>query len=480
MGEALFSPSFLCSRPTAAATIGPMAGYSGTPLPRKLGLKPGARLGLVERAGRLRAHAGRAAARRRRQGGVGRQDAVRRDRLLRAHHGRGGAAAARRSSGGCDPAGGLWMAWPRRRRPASGVATDVSENDVRAIGLAAGLVDNKVCAIDDVWSGLRFVFRLVDRPSDDPSRRHADRQRFRTASRSMNMKMAGRSLARRRRLGAALVVLAIGRLRRRRSGADVGPPGAARARLRRPVLLEDAHADVHARHGRPVAAGAAGPVRVAARRAGAVAGARRHRLGVSQPLAGVAGRRSAADRHRSTNGCTTSATGSRRTYLTDFGSWTGGGSPDGGASRASALRAARDDRDALGRARVREADAGERRHDCRRAPARAARVQGPRRHARSAPSSSSGPIWRCWCGRRRPTADVVGVQRMDASTGALTDLIAPTPASEWVGVAGFCSDAQAPGTCGFFGTMGCSIDEPACADGHAPPCLVLYGEGRSG
>jgi hypothetical protein len=59
-----------------------------------------------------------------------------------------------------DPAGGLWMAWPKK---ASGRATDVTENAVRAIGLAAGLVDNKVCAIDDVWSGLRFVFRLVDR-----------------------------------------------------------------------------------------------------------------------------------------------------------------------------------------------------------------------------------------------------------------------------------------------------------------------------
>jgi hypothetical protein len=64
-----------------------------------------------------------------------------------------------------DPAGGLWMAWPKKtRKPASGPATDVTENDVRAVGLAAGLVDNKVCAIDDVWSGLRFVFRLVDRP----------------------------------------------------------------------------------------------------------------------------------------------------------------------------------------------------------------------------------------------------------------------------------------------------------------------------
>jgi hypothetical protein len=50
-----------------------------------------------------------------------------------------------------DPAGGLWIAWPKR---SSGVATDLDENRVREIGLAAGLVDNKVCAIDATWSGL--------------------------------------------------------------------------------------------------------------------------------------------------------------------------------------------------------------------------------------------------------------------------------------------------------------------------------------
>src|SRR5205807_5569909 len=54
------------------------------------------------------------------------------------------------------PAGGLWIAWPKR---AAGVPTDLSENLVRAIGLDAGLVDNKVCAIDQTWSGLRFVIR---------------------------------------------------------------------------------------------------------------------------------------------------------------------------------------------------------------------------------------------------------------------------------------------------------------------------------
>jgi hypothetical protein len=59
------------------------------------------------------------------------------------------------------PAGGLWIAWPKR---ASGVATDLTEDIVRELGIAAGLVDNKVCAIDETWSGLRLVYRLRDRP----------------------------------------------------------------------------------------------------------------------------------------------------------------------------------------------------------------------------------------------------------------------------------------------------------------------------
>ena len=63
--------------------------------------------------------------------------------------------------GRLDPSGGLWIAWPKR---ASGVATDLSEDVVRGIALAAGLVDNKVCAVDETWSGLRCVVRLADRP----------------------------------------------------------------------------------------------------------------------------------------------------------------------------------------------------------------------------------------------------------------------------------------------------------------------------
>jgi hypothetical protein len=56
--------------------------------------------------------------------------------------------------------GMLWIAWPKK---ASGVNTDLSESIVRGIGLDAGLVDVKICAVNDVWSGLKFVYRLKDR-----------------------------------------------------------------------------------------------------------------------------------------------------------------------------------------------------------------------------------------------------------------------------------------------------------------------------
>ncbi|MEK6287252.1 MAG: DUF3052 domain-containing protein [Acidobacteriota bacterium] len=59
------------------------------------------------------------------------------------------------------PAGMLWIAWPKK---ASGVATDLADYHVRQIGLDAGLVDVKVCAVNEIWSGLKFVIRVKDRP----------------------------------------------------------------------------------------------------------------------------------------------------------------------------------------------------------------------------------------------------------------------------------------------------------------------------
>jgi len=58
------------------------------------------------------------------------------------------------------PAGALWVAWPKR---SAGVATDMTEDVVRDVALPEGLVDNKVCAIDETWSGLRLVWRLENR-----------------------------------------------------------------------------------------------------------------------------------------------------------------------------------------------------------------------------------------------------------------------------------------------------------------------------
>jgi hypothetical protein len=60
-----------------------------------------------------------------------------------------------------DPAGGLWVAYPKR---SSRIPTDLTFASVQSSGLDAGLVDNKSCAIDATWSGVRFVYRLVDRP----------------------------------------------------------------------------------------------------------------------------------------------------------------------------------------------------------------------------------------------------------------------------------------------------------------------------
>jgi hypothetical protein len=65
------------------------------------------------------------------------------------------------------PDGGLWIAWPKR---SSGRATDVTDHELRRILLPEGLVDNKVCAVDDTWSAMRFVWRRERRVHDDVRR----------------------------------------------------------------------------------------------------------------------------------------------------------------------------------------------------------------------------------------------------------------------------------------------------------------------
>lgn len=136
------------------------AGYSGTPLPKKLGIKEEVRLAIVGEVPRGfdrtlgRLPAGVEVRRQAR----GRADVIvcfvtRRAELARRF------PALKRA---LEPDGGLWIAWPKR---ASGVPTDMTEDVVREIGIPGGLVDNKVCAIDETWSGLRLVYRVADRPS---------------------------------------------------------------------------------------------------------------------------------------------------------------------------------------------------------------------------------------------------------------------------------------------------------------------------
>jgi hypothetical protein len=128
-----------------------MAGYSGTPLPQKLGIKEGSRVRLHGAPDGFARSIGVAPRAR------GEADVV----VLFSRSAAGLRRDFERLKKSLHPDGGLWVAWPKK---ASSVATDLDEGGVRNLGLALGLVDNKVCAIDDTWSGLRFVYRLIDRP----------------------------------------------------------------------------------------------------------------------------------------------------------------------------------------------------------------------------------------------------------------------------------------------------------------------------
>jgi len=134
-----------------------MAGYSGTPLPKKLGIKNQFCVLLQDVPAEVAAEL---------------EDAL--STCRRVKNGRGpldfcmifvksGVELKKKISAiskQLAPAGMLWVSWPKKT---SGVPTDLVENEVRKIGLEAGLVDVKVCAVNEVWSGLKFVIRLKDR-----------------------------------------------------------------------------------------------------------------------------------------------------------------------------------------------------------------------------------------------------------------------------------------------------------------------------
>ena len=135
-----------------------MAGYSGTPLPKKLGMKDGHRVAVVgapddfeETLGAMPAVAMQAGL-----AGAAPLDVIVLFVRRRAELEKKLPQVRKRMA---DDAG-FWVAWPKK---ASGVATDMTEDVVRAVALPTGLVDNKVCAIDETWSGLRLVIRLTER-----------------------------------------------------------------------------------------------------------------------------------------------------------------------------------------------------------------------------------------------------------------------------------------------------------------------------
>lgn len=138
------------------------AGYSGTPLPQKLGIKPGQRIRFVAAPPEFAAALGELPQPLEMiapdDDGAPRLDlVVFFTTLADVLRERFDALAA-----SLVPAGMLWIAWPKK---ASRVSMDLTEDGVRQIALERGMVDVKVCAIDATWSGLKLVYRLRDRPT---------------------------------------------------------------------------------------------------------------------------------------------------------------------------------------------------------------------------------------------------------------------------------------------------------------------------
>jgi hypothetical protein len=135
-----------------------MPGYSGTPLAKKLGIKNEFRVALLHVPEDVRSEL---------------RDALEQCQPVKLTNknldflflfARSRAALEREllpAAQALAPAGMLWISWPKK---SSGVATDLDQNIVRQSGLAAGLVDIKVCAVTDIWSGLKFVIPIKNRP----------------------------------------------------------------------------------------------------------------------------------------------------------------------------------------------------------------------------------------------------------------------------------------------------------------------------
>jgi hypothetical protein len=148
-----------------------MAGYSGTPLIQKIGIKPGHRVLLRNQPATFLKDLGPLPAGAEHSNSLaGKANVVVCFTDSKAELEKSFPALANKLVSD----GMLWISWPKK---ASGLSTDLTEDVVRQVGLGCGLVDVKVCAIDETWSGLKFVIRTNDRPTLPRPKRQGDRVR---------------------------------------------------------------------------------------------------------------------------------------------------------------------------------------------------------------------------------------------------------------------------------------------------------------
>ena len=137
--------------------VNEMAGYSATPLVKKLGIKDGFHVALVDSPKDFQKELGTVPP------GVKFKTSTSKPLDLVLLFVRSESELERKFlplAANLNANGMIWVAWPKK---SSGVPTDLSFNNVQRIGLDAGLVDVKICAVNDIWSGLKFVYRLKDR-----------------------------------------------------------------------------------------------------------------------------------------------------------------------------------------------------------------------------------------------------------------------------------------------------------------------------
>jgi len=134
-----------------------MTGYSGTPLAQKLGFKPGATVVVINAAANYQKLLGKFARDLTFTSRVGAHSELvhlfttRRSEL---------AKQLNRLRKQIADTGMIWVSWPKK---SSGVVTDITEDTIRAVALPLGFVDTKVCAVDEVWSGLKLMIRRTER-----------------------------------------------------------------------------------------------------------------------------------------------------------------------------------------------------------------------------------------------------------------------------------------------------------------------------